>query len=150
MKAWFLPLFALLALVVTAAQSAAPLDDSVLSGATGGPTNGNPPEVVLPAPGTCINAPKEAGTVRVRIHVNTDGQGDQVLIAASSGNKTLDAAAVAFVKADWRYTVGMLRGRPAGAWLTTGLAFKGDPPACPTIVADAPAKADDRPAPTAQ
>ncbi len=142
MKARSAAFVALLTLWSPGARSAAAVDDSILSGTTAGQapaesgkpaSAGVPPQVFLPDPGTCVGAPQESGTVGLRIHVDRRGVGDQVLVIGSSGSATLDVAAVAYVKAKWRYSPGVLGGRPAGAWLAARLTFDGKPPNCPLL-----------------
>lgn len=63
------------------------------------------------------------GTVRVRVLVGPDGHVIQALVAKTSGDDTLDAAALEAV-VDWLFEPAQLDGEAVRAWASVPIAFK--------------------------
>jgi len=63
------------------------------------------------------------GTVRVRVLVGPDGRVIQALVVKTSGDDSLDAAALKAV-ADWRFEPAQLDGEAVRAWASVPIAFK--------------------------
>jgi protein TonB len=62
------------------------------------------------------------GTVRVQATVSSDGSVDRMEVAASSGNRYLDRAAMEAVRR-WRFKPAMRNGQPVSATVVIPLEF---------------------------
>jgi TonB family protein len=127
-----------------AAPMGQPLDESALSGEVASQMKSydglvsTPPKLAPPEAQSCAGAPAEAGTVRLRMQVQKDGKIGQIMVMETSGSSTLGRDAAAYVKARWRFEPASVAGMPVPAWLTTRLAFNGEPASCPTPAAASP------------
>ncbi len=63
------------------------------------------------------------GTVRVRVLVAATGAVQDIRVAASSGQSTLDRAALETLRR-WRFSPAYLAGRPVTAWVTVPVVFQ--------------------------
>lgn len=94
-------------------------------GGPGGEGPSGPPTLQYEAPPAY---PAEAardgiqGTVRVRAHVDTEGQVTAVEVVSSSGDSRLDEAARVAALA-WRFRPATRGGRPVAAWVTRNVRF---------------------------
>ena len=95
--------------------------------ATSGNTS-NPAAISQPAP----TYPREAlrrgvgGTVRVQVTVSPDGSVERMEVAESSGDRTLDRAAMEAVRR-WRFKPAMRNGQPVSATVVIPLDFTPSP-----------------------
>jgi len=95
-------------------------------GGPGGDGPSGPPALQYEAPPAY---PAEAardgiqGTVRVRAHVDTEGQVTAVEVVSSSGDSRLDEAARVAALA-WRFRPATRGGRPVAAWVTRNVRFE--------------------------
>jgi len=65
----------------------------------------------------------EQGTVRLRIALDAAGRVSVVTVQRSSGSERLDAAAVAWVQAHWRYHPATQGGKPVAASVLADVVF---------------------------
>ena len=138
MKAVIAAILGLLAVPAYAAAPAGkPLDDSALSGQTASEMKSyqglvNAPPVLQPQdPKTCAGAPAEAGIVGLRMQIGVNGRIGEILVVASSGKTSLDAASANFVREYWRFKPASVAGKDVVSWLNARIAFDGMPGNCP-------------------
>jgi protein TonB len=80
---------------------------------------------IPPYPSIAIRLAHE-GTAQLRITVDELGNAATAEIARSSGHEELDAAAIAWVKAHWRYQPAMKDGHAVAANTTANVTFRLD------------------------
>ncbi len=114
--------------VAPAAPSQPPSATASASAPTMAGGNTSPVPISRPAP----SYPREAlrrgvgGTVRVQVTVAADGSVERMEVAASSGNRHLDRAAMDAVRR-WRFTPALRNGQPVSATVVIPVDFAPNP-----------------------